>query len=157
MISDVRASEDQGTDPTILDQTFDTKLPLHINDEDIWPGMTEPPVRRKGFTDMTFVVVRYELGSTVRRLSYTPPGSQLDKNDNSDSIAEKERKISDLTHILDENYLQYCDLNVPLQFVTFHVAKLVCYSTSGGLGFADCSEDFIQNVVNRTSSTQACR
>ena len=102
---------------------------------------------------MTFVVVRYELGSTVRRLSYTPPGSQLDKNDNSDSIAEKERKIRDLTQILDENYLQYCDLNVPLQFVTFHVAKLVCHFTSGGLRFADCSEDFVQNVVNRTSST----
>ena len=157
MYLDVRASEDQGTDPTILDQTFDTKLPLHINDEDIWPGMQEAPVRRKGFTDMTFVVVRYELGSTVRRLSYTPPGSQLDKNDNSDSIAEKERKIRDLTQLLDENYLQYCDLNNPLQFVTFHVAKLVCPLLLPCFGYPKNGVDLVQNVVDCTSSAQACR
>ena len=119
--------------------------------------MKETPAVRKGFTDMTFVVVRYELGSTVRRLSYTPPGSQLDKNDESDSIAEKERKIRDLTQLLDEKYLQYCDLNHPLQFVTFHVAKLVCRRTPICMGRANGREDFVQNVVDRTSSTQAYR
>ena len=55
---DVRASEDQGTEPSIVDAAFDTKLPRNINDTDIWPGMTGIPEERVGFTDMSFVLVR---------------------------------------------------------------------------------------------------
>jgi len=37
---DVRASEDQGMEYTIALGSFDTKLPLNINDEDIGPNTT---------------------------------------------------------------------------------------------------------------------
>ena len=55
---DSRASEDQGTEPSIVDAAFDSKIPRNINDTDIWPGMKEPPEDRVGFTDMSFVLVR---------------------------------------------------------------------------------------------------
>ena len=37
-ILDLRASEDQGTDPAITSGSFDTKMPLNINDVDIDPN-----------------------------------------------------------------------------------------------------------------------
>jgi hypothetical protein len=40
---DLRASEDQGTDLAIVHNSFDTKMPLNINDADIGPETTEMP------------------------------------------------------------------------------------------------------------------
>ena len=42
-ILDNRSSEDHGTDPTFTEQFYDTKLPLNVNDEDIYPEMKERP------------------------------------------------------------------------------------------------------------------
>ncbi|KAJ0122613.1 all development altered-3 [Diaporthe amygdali] len=67
-ILDLRAAEDQGTDLTIIDRTFDTEFPLNINDADITPEMTEMPQPRQGSTDMTFSLIRYEICGLARRL-----------------------------------------------------------------------------------------
>ena len=51
---DARASEDQGTDLTITSGSFDTKVPLNINDVDIDPESKHTPEERSGITDMSF-------------------------------------------------------------------------------------------------------
>ena len=71
---DVRASEDHGTDPSIVEQSFDTKFPLNINDADLTTDMKEQPEEHEGATEMTFDLIRYSLSTTVRRLNYMPPG-----------------------------------------------------------------------------------
>ena len=127
----MRVAEEQGADPSIMDQTFDTKLPLNINDDDIWPGMTEGPKKREGFTDMTFCLVRYEIGYTMRFLSYKPPGPMSCPKrllGGVETIEDKERKIENLCQRLEEEYLRYCDITVPFQYICFHVAKMVCNS-----------------------------
>ena len=48
---DVKASEDQGTDPIITSGSFDTKIPLNINDADISLESKEMPPERQGVTD----------------------------------------------------------------------------------------------------------
>ena len=110
-----------------MEQTFDTQLPLNINDEDIWPGMTEAPKKRDGFTDMTFVLIRYEIGFTIKSLNYKPPGQMSCPKRwlGMETVEDKERKIEKLRKHLDEEYLQYCDINIPFQYVCYHVAKLV--------------------------------
>ena len=126
-MTDIRASEDQSSDPTITEQSFDTKLPLNINDEDIWPGMTEPPKEHEGCTEMTFDLIRYEVGNTARFLTYTPPGVVLvsKRGHENTSIEDKERLIEKLGQYLEAKYLRHCDMSIPLQWVAANVARLV--------------------------------
>lgn len=70
-ILDTRASEDHGCDPTIIEQSFDTQMPLNINDVDIWPGISELPPEKVGCTDMSFCLIRFEVANTFRRINST--------------------------------------------------------------------------------------
>lgn len=123
---DARASEDQGTDPSIVEQSFDTKFPLNINDEDFDPSTKETPEEHEGATEMTFDLIRYSMGITVRRLSYAPPGAGRCRIMNAVlSTADKERMIEDLHQYLEKKYLRHCDMNVPLHWVAATVARLI--------------------------------
>ncbi|MCJ1403938.1 hypothetical protein MMC11_007161 [Xylographa trunciseda] len=151
---DIRASEDQSSDPTITEQSFDTKLPSNINDEDIWPGMSEPPVEHEGCTEMTFDLIRYEVGNTARFLNYTPPGvvSSNKQARANTTIEEKERLIEKLGQYLEARYLRYCDMAVPLQWIAANVARLILAKmwlivhhpfkrTDGGAGLSQETKD----------------
>lgn len=59
-ILDSRSWDYYGFGPVMYQSTFDTRMPLNINDADLSPEMTEPPVEREGGTDMTFCLVRCE-------------------------------------------------------------------------------------------------
>jgi len=65
---DVRASEDQGTDLTIPSGSFDTKVPLNINDADINPRTKEMPTQRDGMTDMSFARMSVGLCDLTRQM-----------------------------------------------------------------------------------------
>ena len=123
---DVRASEDHGTDPSIIEQSFDTKFPLNINDEDLTTTMKEPPAEREGATDITFDLIRYSVSTTVRRLSYAPPGPGPCRARNQGlSLEDKERMIEDLHQYLEKKYLRFCDTTIPLHWVAATVARLI--------------------------------
>lgn len=123
---DIRASEDHGSDPSIVDQTFDTKFPLNINDEDIYPEMKEPPEEREGRTEMLFDLIRYTVSTTVRRLSYAPPGPGLCRERNASlTLEDKEGLIENLNKYLEDKYLKYCDMGVPLDWVAATVSRLI--------------------------------
>lgn len=108
---DARASEDHGADPSFHDHFFDTKLPLNVNDEDIWPEMTDPPHEQPGASDMTFTLLRFELGSMQRKLRVMASGET--DEDQMSTIKEKERLI-DLTHQhMQDKYFVHCDPTSP--------------------------------------------
>lgn len=108
---DARAAEDHGADPATHDQFSDTKLPMNVNDEDIWPGMTDPPQEEPGASDMTFCLIRFELGHIQKRLRIM--ASVEGDKDKKRSVEEKEQLI-DITHRhMQEKYFQYCDPNSP--------------------------------------------
>lgn len=65
---DVKASEEQGTELTIALGSFDTKLPLNINDADISPETKNTPPEREGVTDASFVRIYCELCKTMRQM-----------------------------------------------------------------------------------------
>ncbi|KAH8679721.1 fungal-specific transcription factor domain-containing protein [Tricladium varicosporioides] len=127
-ILDVRASEDHGSDPSILDYTFDTEFPISCNDEDLNPNSVQPPARRPGVSEMTFCLIRYEICSLTRRLSYTPPGKFLCKlaaRSFELTLEEKEKLVRESADHLEKTYLQYCENAGPLYWVAATVARLI--------------------------------
>ncbi|TVY44870.1 Bikaverin cluster transcription factor [Lachnellula occidentalis] len=123
-ILDIRASEDHGSDPSILDYSFDTELPISCNDEDLDPNDTETPIRRHGVSEMTFCLIRYEICFLTRQLSYVAPGSTPCKAD-SLTLEDKEKLVRDTANHLEETYLQYCEDAGPLYWVAATVARLI--------------------------------
>lgn len=125
-ILDTRASEDHGCDPTIIEQAFDTKMPLNVNDVDISPGMKEFPEETQGCTDMSFCLIRFEVANTFRRINYIPPGPQrCNEFFTNVTLQDKERWITECHQRLEERYLKHCDMSVPLFWVTATVARLM--------------------------------
>jgi Fungal specific transcription factor domain len=126
-ILDTRASEDHGSDPSILDYSFDTKFPLSINDDDLDPNATEAPVPREGVSEMTFCLIRYEICNLTRRLTYTPPGDAPCKLAGKQplSLEEKEELVRNCARHLEKTYLRYCEDAGPLYWVAATVARLI--------------------------------
>ena len=126
-ILDTRASEDHGCDPTIIEQSFDTKMPLNINDVDISPGMKDFPPERQGCTDMSFCLIRFEVANTFRRINYIPPGPPRACGEYFASVTlqDKEKWITECHQRLEDRYLKHCDMSVPLFWVTATVARLM--------------------------------
>ncbi|KAL8746716.1 MAG: hypothetical protein Q9190_001309 [Brigantiaea leucoxantha] len=123
---DLRASEDHGSDPTILDQSFDTMFPLNINDSDICPSTKEMPKEREGATEMTFDLIRYTVSTTARRLTYAPPGpGKCRERSNKFTLEDKERLIEELHQHIERKYLKHCDMTIPLHWVAGTVLRLV--------------------------------
>ncbi|ETS81216.1 hypothetical protein PFICI_06218 [Pestalotiopsis fici W106-1] len=54
VVLDIRASEDRGTEAMIDPDSYNTHLPLNINDEDFGPDTAVAPPERQGPTDVTF-------------------------------------------------------------------------------------------------------
>lgn len=98
---DIRASEDQGTDFTVTSGSFDTKLPLNINDADITPEIKEMPPARKSFTDMTFALVSHEICEIVRQMMAPGP------KHSGPSVEEQSRLLNTLHEKLEVRYLEY--------------------------------------------------
>lgn len=126
-ILDTRASEDHGCDPTIVEQAFDTKMPLNINDVDISPDSKAFPPERQGCTDMSFCLIRFEVANTFRRINYVPPGLSRNCQDRATAVTlrDKEKWITECHQRLEERYLKHCDMTVPLFWVTATVARLM--------------------------------
>lgn len=88
-VIDIRASEDQGTDFTITSGSFDTRLPLNINDADISPETVETPAERNDtLTDMSMALANFEMGNVTRRIMAT-------KDDDGNSNLEGQSRLLD--------------------------------------------------------------
>lgn len=98
---DVRASEDQGTEYTIPIGSFDTKIPLNINDADIGPEMKEAPTEQQAMTDLTFAVDVFKICDVSRRMM--SPGSK----ENVPSLQEQIRLVNELYTTIEEGYLRH--------------------------------------------------
>ncbi|KXH69509.1 hypothetical protein CSAL01_01531 [Colletotrichum salicis] len=54
VVLDIRAAEDRGTDAAIPRQSYNTRLPFNLDDDDFGPATTNPLEDRTGPTEMTF-------------------------------------------------------------------------------------------------------
>ncbi|VUC24876.1 unnamed protein product [Clonostachys rosea] len=109
------ASQLSGTGITAVPNDWDTLPPLNINDDQIWPGMTEKPQEQKGATDMIFCMARSTVGSFLAKTSgwLQPAGSHQTQG-----FDEAERIINEAESAVEEKYIRYCDILNPLHFLT---------------------------------------
>ena len=98
---DVRASEDQGTDLTIASGSFDTKIPLNINDTDIDPESKHMPLERDGVTDMSFARISFGTGDIARQMMI------LGTRDDVAGLEEQSRLLSKMYQKFEEGYFPY--------------------------------------------------
>jgi hypothetical protein len=82
-------------------------LPVNINDDQIWPGMTEKPVEQKGATDMIFCLSRAYVGKSLARsgkpIKGAAPWSFPDHHDAEKVISAAESEV-------EEKFIRYCDI-----------------------------------------------
>lgn len=96
---DVRASEDQGTEYTIPIGSFDTKIPLNINDADIGPETKEMPPERRALTDMTFPVDVFKICELTRQIM--SPGNK----EHAPSLQEQIHLVQELYNVIEQEYI----------------------------------------------------
>ena len=102
-ILDVRASEDQGTEYSIAHGSYDTKLPLNINDADISPKTTQMPAERDEITDMTVPLASFEMDRIARKMTMTAQSTK----GGAASMEEQERLSEEIYQKLESRYLRY--------------------------------------------------
>ncbi|KAE8383636.1 hypothetical protein BDV26DRAFT_277217 [Aspergillus bertholletiae] len=123
-ILDVRTAEDHGSEPTILESTFNTEFPLNINDTCLQPDMSELPQCQLGKTEMTFTLVRFEGSHFARRVTFSDKFCRA----NSYPILSETQKceaIKQFKDRIEKQYLVYCDKEVPLDFITAASIRLI--------------------------------
>lgn len=117
---DVRACEDQGTDLLITSGSFDTKVPLNINDADLDSDSTQMPSERYGITDNSFARVNAAISDTTRQMM-----ARGAKNDIS-SLEDQSLLLQNIYRKLEEEYLQHTTGSGNIVYwVTVTVARLV--------------------------------
>ena len=100
-VLDARASEDQGTDFIIARDSFDTKLPLNINDVDITPETIQMPIEREGITDMSLPLVFFKISEVTKQMM------AYSATEGAPGIEEQSRLLTEIYQKLEQGYLQY--------------------------------------------------
>lgn len=122
LLLDMRSSEEHGTDRQILEGTYSTKLPSNVNDECLYPEMTEPVQPQIGFTEMTFCLVRCEVAIVLNQVTSAISSSSSDKATNSQSLEQIAKGISDR---IQNKYTGFCDESIPFQKVCVSISRLL--------------------------------
>lgn len=130
MLTDIdgRLGTVSGGSDSILSLDFDTKLPLNLNDSDLYPEMKDFPIPRTGNTEMIFVLARYEINNFLKSAQAPTgfKGSWQDLTKSSVALTLKDATIDSLVQSLESKFIQYCDPNIPLHLLTIGLARIAC-------------------------------
>ncbi|CAG8217212.1 unnamed protein product [Penicillium salamii] len=118
---DSYAGQTSGTGISISPSSWDTKQPLNLNDDQIFPGMTEPPCEQRGASEMIFCLSRMELSNF-----YIRTGVKLKENGDMTQFRDAhdiERLIDEVEDLIETKFLRYCDILNPLHFLTTGIVR----------------------------------
>lgn len=125
--SRVRSCKSQGTKLTPSQSNFgNIRLPLNVNDADLHPDMVEIPREYNGPTEMSAVLLKFEIynwyrssSTAVKLMEAVAQGPQ---NDGAMELADT--AIQELEMIYEEKYLKCLDHSIPLHRLTNAMARL---------------------------------
>ncbi|OQV00166.1 Fungal specific transcription factor domain-containing protein isoform 3 [Cladophialophora immunda] len=127
VLFDSRISETSNSKPITLDPTWDCRVPLNVNDSDLRPETKKPPAMQGNTTEALFAVVRCELGEVVRHssfhLDFTTPALKTNTDPPRGRFEGDGTELAKLEEIIEDQYLQHCDPEHPLHFMTIWTAR----------------------------------
>lgn len=102
------------------------RLPLNVNDSDLYPGMEDGPIEHIGATEMVYCLLKYEVGAFFGHSHHAAvfqgnPGKLIN---GAVPIATKDMVINELERLYEEKYLRRCDPKIPLH----HIKRRIQYS-----------------------------
>lgn len=121
---DRQAAADRGSDPIISAKSFNTHMPLNIQDEDLIPGNPNEVPARDGYTDTTFCRVCHEVSDVERRLNYVDLCDQPQHSSDVHDWTQRQKWVYDCQQQI-ESYTRDCDVNVPVQRYTKMVSEVI--------------------------------
>lgn len=126
MNSRTRSIYTPGWKPSLSDFD-DLRLPLNVNDADLHPDMTEPPVENSSPTEMLCVLMKFGVSGWFRSsttaakvfnsIAHVPLRDRMTMKLENDAINELEA-------IYVEKYYRLCDESIPLHGLTIAMARL---------------------------------
>ncbi|KAJ5692472.1 C6 transcription factor domain-containing protein [Penicillium macrosclerotiorum] len=111
---DGTASQMAGAGIKVAPEVWNTKMPLNINDNQIWPNMSELPLEHSRATEMIFYLSRLSTGQLIAKSRGIIGGRSVQNAD----TQEAELYIDRAERKLEEKYIRYCDVADPLHFLT---------------------------------------
>ncbi|PWY69629.1 C6 zinc finger domain-containing protein [Aspergillus sclerotioniger CBS 115572] len=105
----------------------DIRLPLNVNDADLHPNMTEPPLEHNGPTEMMCVLMKLEVSNWCR---HSPNAAKLFENvlqnqvGNKASINLQSKVVNELQAIYYQKYFINSDTRIPLHRLTLNIANI---------------------------------
>ncbi|KAJ5895398.1 hypothetical protein N7495_007089 [Penicillium taxi] len=140
---EARMSELDDSQTMTYNPTWDIKIPLNVNDSELWVEMKELPRAQGKATEALFAVVRSKVGDFIRNtpffLDFTNPAFKgIAKNGLGKDLAALERS-------LEEDYFQFCNPANPLHYMTM-------WNTRGQIARYHLMEIYSKNL---SSSQQA--
>lgn len=138
---DANSSEHLATIPLIHDETYDTKFPLNINDDNISPNSNDPVVEQTGFTETTFLLIQCEMTASsrqsIQKLKSKTGGC-------CESVEKYSQVLNELNSLIETRYLKFYDIQIPIQWAAATMARLslarswlvvhLCLLRSGSIG-----------------------
>jgi len=109
--------------------TWQCNIPLNANDFDLRPDMKEPPLVGTTLTEALFSVVRAEFADFIRHSGFhldffCPALKPIAKNYAKDGeTSTEERGMKALEQMLETKYLQFCDPDDALQYMTIWMCR----------------------------------
>lgn len=121
LVVDLRSAEELGTELTVTESMYDTRMPLNINDADISPTSTEFPTPSDGPSDTAIVLVRYQILSLSRKFIEDLASAPADIEP-----SEREKAIIDVYHSVEHKFLSHViDETDSLYWVVAVVARII--------------------------------
>ncbi|KAJ6015692.1 hypothetical protein N7540_010283 [Penicillium herquei] len=138
---DARLGELSGIKTSSLNPTWDCKIPMNLNDSDLWAEMKEPPVVQAKATESTFIVMRAQIADFIRNSSFhleffNPTLKKIARKlPNGGDVATFEK-------VMEDEFFKFCDEENPLHFMTIwtgraHISK--CYLLEAYAKYIDSS------------------
>lgn len=117
---DFRTADMIGNRPSRDITLSDTKPPLNVEDEDLFPGMKEFPPERKGVTSISNCSVRCVILHFLGKLNPSSPfGASWDSlASDAITIERKDAMIDEMEDYFERKYLRYCDPTDPLHTIS---------------------------------------
>ncbi|KAL3419973.1 fungal specific transcription factor domain-containing protein [Phlyctema vagabunda] len=150
ILLDMRAAEDRGTEPMILEESYNTELPSNLNEDDyafsekvelaafheLKKSLSEGshnfvsnppslPSKLKTVTDMTLSLMIMEMAVVYRRLNFPPPRTKVFLE-----AEEKEVIVKKFADDIESKYLAGCDPTNKTVWITYMFGRILVLKLS---------------------------